>query len=219
MKYLKITIAAVFGISLSASAQSWTELEVGLGAYSIQGEMQKQIVGFDNLNPVLTASIHTRPHKSSKFAFGGSMSAFTMQGDFSSDSKLWLQGHNFSGSGLNAQASMRYIMTGHKDMRFMKNAFLTYIEGAAGAHMISFQSTYPPGTSDNLNAPQESNEIIVTPIGTATLGFQYYFDYNFGVNLRLSGSVTGSDQLDGVEGITSTNDYIWAATVGMTYAF
>lgn len=219
MKSLKITLFAILGLSLTSQAQSWTELEVNAGTYLVQGEMQITEVGVNNINPVLSVSLHTRAHKSNSFAFGGSISSFTMQGDFNDNSKEWLSGHEVSGMGFNAQASIRYIMTGRDDMRFMKGAFLTYIEGAAGAQMISFQTTYPPATGDNLSNSTLVRLTEVTPIATATLGMQYYIDYNWGVNMRLSGSATGSDQLDGVVGVTDTKDYIWMATVGVSYAF
>lgn len=99
-------------------------------------------------------------------------------------------------------------MTGREDMRFMKGAFLTYLESAAGAHLTSFQSTYPPAVGDALSAPNLTTQTEVTPIATATLGFQYYFDYDLGVHMRLSGSATGSDNLYGVTGITDTKDYL-----------
>lgn len=213
-----LIITLSFGLSFVSQSQSLTEIEVNAGVMAIQGEMQPSIGGINDVNFLSTVSVHSRANNSDAFAFGGSLSAFTLSQDYNNSDKEWLTDHRSEGYGYNAVASLRYIMTGRDDMRFMKGAFITYIEAGAGAQFISYRTTYPPLVSENKNTIDRPTQNLVTPVGTATLGFQYYFDYNMGINFRVSSMMTNTDEFDGVVGMTDKNDYVLSATMGLLIA-
>ncbi len=199
----------------SAYAQRWTEVEINTGVTSVLGEMQDMTVGFNALNPAASVSLYTRANKSDRWAFGGTFSYTSMYMAYQGN-KNWLMDHETQGHGYSAIIGTRLLLTGRDDMRFMKGAFITYLEAAGGGHIANFKSTYPPMVSPQKTEIDKPTESVFTPIGSATLGFQYYFGYKIGVSLRFSGQVTNTDYLDGIEGITDANDYLLSAMAGVT---
>lgn len=217
MKKLVVVFALIFG-SVQAVAQSWTVFEANLGAQFVQGEMVDGFSKFNQPNALFTASIHTRGAKSRRMSYGGSVSAYTMNATYVGE-KNWLNGHSTEGLGYNVLASARYLITGRDDMRFMRGAFITYIELGGGAHFASYRSTYPPNYDANKTDIDRPTNTVFAPAISGALGFQYFITQNWGVNLRVNTQYTASDELDGIEGITDVNDYLFASSLGMIYAF
>ncbi|NVK26625.1 MAG: hypothetical protein HWE14_01210 [Flavobacteriia bacterium] len=217
MKKSIVTILSLLALSFTTNAQRWTEVEVFGGTSFIQGEMQDNAVGFNSIRPTFGAAIHTRANKSNFMSFGGSFNTYSMNTAYAGD-KNWLTGHSVEGMAYQAQLSMRLLMTGRDDMRFMKGAFITYLEAGVGAHFASFRSTYPPDLFVQKTDIDRPTQSVVAPMASGTLGFQYYINYKMGINFRLSGQTAGTDYLDGIAGITDANDYLLSATLGMTFA-
>ncbi|KAB2814510.1 hypothetical protein [Phaeocystidibacter luteus] len=217
MKKTAAILFSLVALSFTANAQRWTEVEVYGGTSFVQGEMQESAIGFNSLRPTFGAAIHTRANKSNFMSFGGSFNTYSMNTTYMED-KNWLSGHSVEGMAYQAQLSMRLIMTGRDDMRFMKGAFLTYFEAGLGAHFASFRSTYPPDVIVKKTDIDRPTQTVVAPLASGTLGFQYYFNYKMGINFRLTGQAAGTDYLDGIQGITDANDYLMSATLGMTFA-
>ncbi|TNE28444.1 MAG: hypothetical protein EP346_09295, partial [Bacteroidetes bacterium] len=209
MKKSILISSLVLGLSvLSFGQRRFTVLEVNGGISAIQGDLQDQIIGFKNVNPSFSVTMHTRASKSRSFSIGGGVELNTLNHFYSSPSRSYYDQTEVEGYHFNAQVSGRLLLTGRDDVRFMKGAFYTYLEGNAGMSYISVQSTYPPAeTFSKLGEGVETHTEYKPSVGAA-LGFRYYLTYNLGVNLRLSGKYVASDLLDGVEGITDVNDYL-----------
>ncbi len=218
MKKSVLSLFAILLIGSTANAQRWSELEISTGVYSVLGEMQDVNLGMNALNSSTLISYYTRAHKSDRWAFGGSVGFNTMNMQYDG-TKNWLNGHETQGYGVNAMLGARLVLSGRDDMRFMKGAFITYLEAAGGGHLASFRSSYPPMVSSPKEETADSpRQMEFAPVGTATLGFQYYITYKIGVNLRLSGTLSNTDYLDGIQGITDAKDYAVAALAGVSIA-
>lgn len=221
MKSLSAISTTIFLMFSTASIaqSSFTVVEASTGVMAVQGEMQDHLVGINEMNSVTTLAIHTRAYKSKRVSFGGSVSFYTTYMNYTGD-KGWLEGHSTNGVGFNPQLSTRILLTGRDDMRFMKHAFVTYLELGAGAHVISNRSTYPPNT-DFTKVPvvEGENDLHVAPSVGMSLGFRYFIGYDWGITFRCNGQYINSDYVDGIVGITGTKDYQWSSTIGMMYAF
>lgn len=204
-----------------ANAQSWTVTEINLGTVSVLGEMQDSRIGVNQLNPQLSVSLHTRGARSRRVSYGGSINTYLLNMAYADGDKNWLEGHYTTGRGINALASIRLLLTGRDDMRFMKGAFITYIEAGAGAHYFEVQSTYPPDLALDKTSPTADRPVQkeFAPAAGVAIGFQYFISQNWGVNLRLNGQYIASDIVDGVEGTTGIDDMMLSSSVGMIYAF
>lgn len=217
-----VNIMLCFGVMTTVSAQNWNELELSIGVQAVQGEMADVMPHGSSLNPLWELQLHTRGAKSDAFSYGGSISAYTMSMYYDGQ-KNWLKGHSTLGYGINAMASMRLLMTGRDDFRFLKNAFFAYLELGAGGHYINFRSTYPEDIEavkgGEVDEPTADLTSEFAPAVGLALGFQYYIDHDWGVNLRLNGQYVHSDHMDGIQGITDINDFLHGATVGVIYGF
>lgn len=219
MKSNQILIALALAVSTGLSAQSgWTVVEANLGVASVQGEMQDNFASLNNFAPSFSLSVHHRASKSRHFSLGGSLQSYSLNQSYSGN-KNWLEGHQTQGYGTTALVSARLLMTGRDDVRFMKGAFYAYLEGGVGATFATVSSTYPPPVVYGKFTDYSEYQSDLALSAGAAFGMQYYFTQNWGMNLRLSGMYADTDLLDGIEGITDTNDYLWSASLGLLFAF
>lgn len=220
MKKAFLISSFVLGLSaLSFGQGRYTVLEVNGGISTIQGDLQDQLIGFKNVNPNFSVTLHTRTAKSRNFSIGGGIEMNMLNHYYSNPDKSYYDQTEAEGYHFNAQVSGRLLLTGRDDVRFMKGAFYTYLEGNAGVSYVNIQSTYPPAeTFSKLGEDVETRTEYKPSVGAA-LGFRYYLTYNLGINLRFSGKYVASDLLDGVDGITDVNDYLLTSSIGMSYAF
>src|SRR5690606_21110721 len=90
---------------------------------------------------------HTRPAKSNRFSFGGSVSGYSMNMSYEGQ-KDWLDGAITTGYDLNAMLNMRLLLTGRDDFRFLNRAFFTYFEAGAGVHYMRYRTNFSLPTDE-----------------------------------------------------------------------
>lgn len=215
----RLCLAILLALPLTVDAQ-WSELQIGAGLQSVQGDAKKLLQGQEVVNTSLTVSLQMRSSKSSRISAGLGVTAYSIGGDYSS-TKDWLKGHFADGFGMSTELTSRYYLFRKVDFRFMRNDWFYYIEAGAAMHLFRYRTTFYPyekvgeiiGRDD---LPYTNSTALAGQLAT---GVNYQVSRKFGYFSRLAWQITTSDLLDGLVGITNTKDHLIRFEIGVYFSF